>query len=437
MSLRSMRKTNNKLKGPGCNLGFLTFFLVLGVLFDLSAQAGTDTLLLELMQQRAGDFEKVLSDPKAHRVQILYTQIDRKEDNAPVFRSYSYRLDPNEYFYPASSIKLFGAALALEKIDRLRIEGLNRETWMRIDSSFSGQQAALVDTTSASGRPSMGHYVKKLFVLSDNEAYNRTYEFLGQDSLNLLLKSKGYEELRLTHRLSVPLSEEENRHTNAMEFYTGDTGQVIYRQEARRSTGSFRSPEPILLGKGHQQGENILEEPMDFAGKNFCTISELQKGLRALVFPESLAEQERFDLTDEDREFLLTCMSQLPRETLHPDYGDKPDNYCKFFMYGDDDQAVIPSHIRIFNKIGLAYGFCIDNAYIVDFENGIEFLLTAVIYANDNEILNDGNYEYETLAFPFLAKLGRMIYEYERERPRPGTPNLDAFKLNYDKTTEQ
>ena len=63
--------------------------------------------------------------------------------------------------------------------------------------------------------------------------------------------------------------------------------------------------------------------------------------------------------------------------------------------------------------------------------------MTAVIYANENEILNDGKYEYETLAFPFLAKLGRMIYEYERDRPRPVTPDLDAFRMNYDKTTEQ
>ncbi len=178
MSLRSMRKTNKRIKRPGCKLGFATLFLLLGMLFDLSAQEGTGDFLLKLMQERGGDFEEVLSNAEEHRVQILYTQIDRKEDNTPVFRSYSYRLDPEEYFYPASSIKLFGAALALEKINRLGIEGLSRETHMRIDSSFSGQQAALLDTTSASGRPSMGHYIKKLFVLSDNEAYNRTYEFL-------------------------------------------------------------------------------------------------------------------------------------------------------------------------------------------------------------------------------------------------------------------
>jgi hypothetical protein len=101
-------------------------------------------------------------------------------------------------------------------------------------------------------------------------------------------------------------------------------------------------------------------------------------------------------------------------------------------LYGDDNSAEIPDHIRIFNKIGLAYGFCIDNAYIVDFKENIEFMLTAVIYANENDRLNDGEYEYETVAFPFLAHLGRIIYEHERQRERPNPPDLTEFKLSYD-----
>jgi hypothetical protein len=150
------------------------------------------------------------------------------------------------------------------------------------------------------------------------------------------------------------------------------------------------------------------------------------------MFPESMNPDSRFDLTTDDLRFLRTYMSQLPRETQYPDYSSKPDNYCKFFMYGDDDEAVIPDHIRIFNKIGLAYGFCIDNAYIVDFEENIEFMLTAVIYVNENNRLNDGDYEYETVAFPFLARLGRLIYEYELNRERPVQPDLSEFKLTYD-----
>ena len=125
-------------------------------------------------------------------------------------------------------------------------------------------------------------------------------------------------------------------------------------------------------------------------------------------------------------------MSQLPRETSRPDYRDKPDNYCKFLMYGDRDDSRIPENIRIFNKIGLAYGFTIDNAYVIDFENKIEFLLAAVLYTNENQTLNDGIYEYDSVAFPFFGKLGRMFYHFELDRHRGHPPNLERFRMNYD-----
>ena len=395
-------------------------------------QSDEDGLLQKLMSERQEDFEQVLKDPDRFRVQILYTQIDRDQNNNPHFRSHAYRVNAEEYFYPASSIKIFGAALALEKLNQLNIEQLDRNTWVRIDSSHSGQQKVTTDTSSASGKPSMGHFIKKLLVLSDNDAYNRTYEFLGQEELNEQLRSKGYDKIRLTHRLSVPLSAEENRHTNAMEFYRKDDGPIIYRQEARYSKTDFTSKNPILLGESYVAGGKTIQSPMDFSAKNYCSVRELQKGLKALIFPLSVPENERFDLRPGDYDFMRTYMSQLPRETIHPDYREYPDNYCKFFIYGDDDKARIPDNLRIFNKIGLAYGFCIDNAYVVDLDNNIEFMLTAVIYANENQTLNDGLYQYETIAFPFLARLGKMIYEYELERPRKVRPNLDPFRLEYD-----
>ena len=128
-------------------------------------------------------------------------------------------------------------------------------------------------------------------------------------------------------------------------------------------------------------------------------------------------------------------MSQLPRETSYPDYSNYniyPDNYCKFFMVGNSKEK-IPNHIRFFNKIGTAYGFTIDNAYIVDFEENVEFLLSAVIYTNENEILNDGKYEYEKTAYPFFDALGDVFYNYELQRKRKNQPDLKAFKMSYDK----
>ena len=102
----------------------------------------------------------------------------------------------------------------------------------------------------------------------------------------------------------------------------------------------------------------------------------------------------------------------------------------KFFLFGDNKEPMLDS-VRIFNKVGLAYGYVTDNAYIVDFERGIEFLLTVVVLVNENGIFNDGTYEYDEVGLPFLAELGRVIYEYELERKRAHRPDLSKWRVNY------
>ena len=98
----------------------------------------------------------------------------------------------------------------------------------------------------------------------------------------------------------------------------------------------------------------------------------------------------------------------------------------------DLKKGLYPQH-PYFNKVGDAYGFLSDVAYIVDFEKNIEFMLSARIYCNADGILNDDKYDYENVGLPFMKQLGKMIYEYEATRPRTIKPDLSAFKMNYDK----
>ena len=95
----------------------------------------------------------------------------------------------------------------------------------------------------------------------------------------------------------------------------------------------------------------------------------------------------------------------------------------------EGDAKTIPDHIRIFNKVGDAYGFLTDAAYIVDFKNGIEFILSATIYTNENQTFNDNNYEYDEIGLPFLRDLGQAIYEVELERQREHKPDLSRFRF--------
>lgn len=125
--------------------------------------------------------------------------------------------------------------------------------------------------------------------------------------------------------------------------------------------------------------------------------------IKALIFPEEFPEHA-FDLRPEDRDEVLKYMSILPRESEINSYQNREnywDSYVKFLMYGSRPEVIIPSNIRIYNKIGVAYGFTTDNAYIIDTEHNIEFFLSATIHTNPNNIYNDGVYDYETVAFPF------------------------------------
>jgi hypothetical protein len=102
------------------------------------------------------------------------------------------------------------------------------------------------------------------------------------------------------------------------------------------------------------------------------------------------------------------------------------------FFFSDSEHTVMPPHVRVFNKVGWAYGFLTDVSYVADFEHNVEFMLAATVYANSDGILNDDTYDFETVAHPFMYQVGQTIYQYELQRKRKYTPDLTAFKIKYE-----
>ena len=384
-----------------------------------------EDLIENLMTQEGGLLEYFVQNKEQHKVQVVFSRIERDSLNNPEFHTFYFNHTPSEYFYPASTVKLPASLLALEKINNLGIDGLTKETTLLIDSTFSGQSTAYTDSTSENGLPSVEHYIKKMLLVSDNDAYNRLYEFIGQGPFNKSMNEKGYIGTRISHRLSIFLSPEENSTTNAMRFVEGDS--IIYSQDQVVNSTPLDFPEPTYLGKAHYSGGELISEPMDFKYKNEFPMQDQHDLLKSIFFPGTQSESERFDLTASDYEFIRKYMGMWPSETTYPDYTDHSDYYVKFVMYGDGTNP-IKEGVRVFNKVGQAYGFLIDNAYVVDFDEGIEFLVSAVIYVNANETLNDGVYEYDSLGFPFFSKLGQMFYSYEREHPHPIKPDLSSLE---------
>ena len=94
-------------------------FIITLISFFISCQSDKNQdmdILQQLIHENQKRLGAPIENPEKFELQILYTQIDRDEKNHPHFTTYRFREDANQYFYPASTVKMPTAFLALEKI---------------------------------------------------------------------------------------------------------------------------------------------------------------------------------------------------------------------------------------------------------------------------------------------------------------------------------
>ena len=384
-----------------------------------------DSLLVALMKQNPNNYATLLADPGQYRIQILYTQINRDKNNIPHFKEYSYRLNPNEYFYPASTVKFPLSVLALEKLNDLKIIGLNKASTAIYDSVTARQETIYNNPYAIDGRQTIEQAIKEVLVVSDNNAANRLYEFLGQEYIHSQLANKGYPEVYIRNRLELGRTPVENRQTQSVQFYDANN-KLIYTQPAQNNTSKLPYYN-VLIGNGYLNGQDsLINAPLNFSEKNRISLSDLHHIMQSVIFPDQMPKKQRFNLSNEDRNFLLQWMHTTPTQSSYPTYDSSEyyPAYAKFIMLGSE-KGPIPSNIKIFSKAGDAYGFLLDNTYIIDTDAKVEFMLSAVIYVNADGILNDNTYDYRTIGLPFMKNLGNTIYNYELSRKRAFRPNFD------------
>lgn len=358
---------------------------------------------------------QIAADPALYRVQMLLTEIQRNKELQPTLLQHQYRVDA-EYLYPASTVKLAIAALALEYLQQLSPYGVTADSVMHTEPMLPDDNLVDRDSSAASGAPTIRHYIKKILLVSDNDAYNRLYELMGQQYINERLVELGFDGAQILHRLERPLSGADNRRTNAVSFYDAK-GKLLYRQAARTAPALAARPY-TPVGADHLKDGKLQGKPLDFSQKNRWTVVHMHRFLQLIMLPETFADTGSLQFTVADRQFMQQMMQMLPGESHDPKYdpGEYWPAYVKFFIYGSDKTASIDPSVHIFNKVGDAYGFLLDSAYIKDDCSGAEFMLTAAVYVNADGILNDNQYEYDSLGLPFLKRLGELALTYARSK---------------------
>ena len=340
--------------------------------------------------------QKVLSDPAAFELQIHYSRRSLADQTEFEDYQFSYALNQKKpYFYPASTVKLPASIFALEKLNEF--ENINRDT------PFLVQGDTLPISTS--------RCIEQIFAVSDNKANNLLFEFLGADYYNRRFKELGFDNSRISHRLSTPNSAEL---TTPPIYFFDDTDTIL--SIASQTNAPIEKLDLLGIEKGisyiDDNGDR-KEGPFDFSLKNWYDLEDQMQTVKRLIHPELYPENMRFKINEEQRAFLIETMAKTPKE-LGYDQSTYFDSYVKFLVFGDQKE-INNTNIKVHNKVGLAYGTLTDTAYIVDEENQIEFFLSVTLLVNQNKQFNDGVYEYDELGIPFMAALGKRILAFERK----------------------
>ncbi len=377
----------------------------------------SDNPLDLILNSNIPEIKKIKNNLSNHEIQILYSSIQRDSLGKPIFKEFSYNLDKNYYYYPASTVKLPIAILAIQKINYLIDKGFEisintpfividlKKDLMMFEKYSNNQNEVL----------SVANCIKKIFLYSNNECYNYLFDFLGRDEINYQLEKKGLNNTRIYHKF---LSNSDN--VNSSEFLFISNGDTIYKQNSIKSNlnKSNTNLKSVLKGKKFLLKGKLVNSPFDFSFKNQISITDLNNILKRIIFPENFKKEERFDLHQSDYNFLKYWMSRTSIEDDKSTIVNRDkywDSYSKFFIYGDK-KGEMNDNIRISNKVGMAYGTLTDVAYVRDKINNIEFMLTATILVNDNHTFNDDIYEYESKGIPFLSALGRQVLKLERNK---------------------
>lgn len=325
--------------------------------------------------------QTILRDPARYRFQLHYSS-----NNNSIL---SFRPDA-EYFYPASLVKLPLALLLLEKISQGTIPRLSLKSRLIIERS-----------EKRGCRATMEELLEQMLVVSDNHAYSCLFHFLGAASIARAIRGKD-----LPVVLARPFGEEAGESPAVRVFSQSRLifalGQLRYSLPEKKQT--------IPIGRAHYDGSAFSSRPMDFGNENHLPLQTVHE-----LLMDTYSKKPRYFALGPDEKHFLHVRLRLPPAGIRHNRGHFRCNAEFKYFFRNQPCLNLPAGLEVSSKAGRAYGFLSDSARIRDKQTDQAFFLTAGLYVNANEILNDDRYEYEELGWPALYALGQAFTRAFRE----------------------
>ncbi len=344
---------------------------------------------------------EVAINPK-YRFQMVASSI---KEGAPT-KTISYGTE--QYYYPASLVKIPAMLVLLEVLEEESIPLDAVIVFDTLNACGSRKFVALSQNKKISFR----QMLTELVVASDNNFYNAIYHFVTPEVLNRRLHELGFGG---THIYRAFTGCEVTEHLNTYPFKVfGENGTLLLESEGailpeNVIAAAYNTTGERLFGARHENDEgNIVDGPYDLNNHIEIPLNEMHGMMLRFLFPANFDATQRWNINEENRSFVINLLGTYPSEisSAYRSLRHLTDDIYKYVKNPSD------LNTRTLGKLGLSYGFASESVYVPVDGNKEGILISYSVYVNKNDVVNDGEYEYEDVARPFANELFENLLKW-------------------------
>ena len=374
------------------------FVLLLSLTSNIQAQTALNQALNNLPK-----YKYIIDYPNKYHLQIIYSEVK----NGKTLNEERFNINDSNYFYCASMVKLPAAIIALEKINSLKEKGITLTTEIKFGNTRDCSNIIKKDTSHPIGIYTIEHLIKRMLLVSDNEAFDRVIDFIGLELFNKKLQEWGMDGSFINHNFDLTCNK---KCISRPISFVNAFGNVIY-SESEKVYLPLKNHNSVKIGKAYYSAsEKLILSPKEFGSYNYLKLEHVYALLKTITLNQPDINKIALNLTKENYNFLNECLAALPRHYNYPKYSQKefPDNYKKYVYFGDGKSKNF-NEVSSTNIVGQSYGFLSDCALLKDVKTGKEIFIAIAMYCNEDEIINDGKYDYNKIGLLFMSDLAKEL----------------------------
>lgn len=353
-------------------------------------------VISDLLKKGSLRLQGFLAKSHEYGLQICFTRLT-KVGSETKFATFSTP-QVSDWFAPASLVKLPLAALLLEQLEATKID------WTSAKLAFPAMPDCAERAPELRQPQAVTRLIERALVLSDDSAYCALFDALGPQHIAERMRQMGHADVRIQARFGA-CGPENSKITGPVQIFSA-SGKVLSSTPARAPFALVSARTPIKIGTAWMQGDRRIEGAKDFTTSNSAPLRALHEMMLALMRPELVAQNQRFQISERARQFLLAGMRLSPAESKYSNMEEAKLDRTYFRLLGVGD-GQWRKDLVVENKVGWAYGFLSDMAHLK--QDGHECFVSCKMYLNRDGVLNDGQYEYESIGRPAMAEIGRLL----------------------------